>query len=655
MAGDSDDSSSSRSKRPKTLAVTSPSMSSDCKAKIQCDPDQCEPQGNQQLETNSPSRGCSICFLEDGNSIRGEINCCDHYFCFFCIMEWAKIESRCPMCRHRFNTIRRPPKVGLFARERIVRVPVRDQVNFHFGNTTLPFDPYAHVVCNVCNGMADGNLLLLCDLCDSAAHTYCVGLGVTVPEGDWFCHDCTVSRAEQYAIREIISEDDNRNEVTLAVQNGFTVGTVTVAQASPYPIVERPPTNSYLPPAVLGRVNSSAVEVTGPVVRNIIPTKSSESGARTLDRCRNVHSHIQSLRENWNALRMGSLSFSSSSFKPGCSSQKPNMHESSVQAKSLSSASCQQSQSQDGCGSLDIDKAWKMLDIAKSKLRAHEKTGSVQPSKLHPSQASASKERSNVNSINLVKCQRFGSRDLERSGKEKYVKSYCVENRKYSNIQKKRHSRVPYKEEAGCSQNFLSSSSPGLFESLRRRNVGTSTGNNICHEKRSILLQENINEVLSYTMNEKNESTCSVRQGTSEFLDANLDPNTSSADEIDTSKFNDFVENKERRDDGSKREIQSLVKLNLKLLSRDKQLGTCAFKEIARLATHTILAACGLEHRKSEVYSFPSVVCTHNEHSKQSPKSNLMPKSCRQCFYVFVKDVVNSIMFDKVGSANVIV
>ena len=85
-----------------------------------------------------------------------------------------------------------------------------------------------------------------------------------------------------------------------------------------------------------------------------------------------------------------------------------------------------------------------------------------------------------------------------------------------------------------------------------------------------------INEVL---LNEKTESICSVRQGTSEVLDANLDP-TTSADENDTSKFNnvvfenDFVESKERKDDGAKREIQSLVKLNLKLLSRDKHLGT---------------------------------------------------------------------------------
>lgn len=73
-------------------------------------------------------RVCGICFAEERRSIRGRIDCCDHYFCFVCIMEWAKIESRCPLCKQRFGSIRRPGVPGVFFRERIVRVPVRNQV-----------------------------------------------------------------------------------------------------------------------------------------------------------------------------------------------------------------------------------------------------------------------------------------------------------------------------------------------------------------------------------------------------------------------------------------------------------------------------------------------------------------------------------------------
>ncbi|OMO69962.1 hypothetical protein COLO4_28844 [Corchorus olitorius] len=104
---------------------------------------------------------------------------------------------------------------------------------------------------------------------------------------------------------------------------------------------------------------------------------------------------------------------------------------------------------------------------------------------------------------------------------------------------------------------------------------------------------------------------------------------------------------KDGQDDNVKSEIQSLVKLNLRLLSQDRRLGVEAFKEIARLATHTILAACGFEHSKSSIHSFPSSVCSHSEDVKLRCKSTLMPNSCRECFYVFVKNVVSSVMIEK--------
>ena len=53
-------------------------------------------------------------------------------------------------------------------------------------------DPYENVICTECHEGGDDNLMLLCDLCDSPAHTYCVGLGREVPEGNWYCVDCTI-------------------------------------------------------------------------------------------------------------------------------------------------------------------------------------------------------------------------------------------------------------------------------------------------------------------------------------------------------------------------------------------------------------------------------------------------------------------------------
>lgn len=51
-------------------------------------------------------------------------------------------------------------------------------------------DPYEYVICSECHQGGDDGLMLLCDICDSPAHTYCVGLGQEVPEGNWYCEGC---------------------------------------------------------------------------------------------------------------------------------------------------------------------------------------------------------------------------------------------------------------------------------------------------------------------------------------------------------------------------------------------------------------------------------------------------------------------------------
>jgi hypothetical protein len=72
---------------------------------------------------------CGICLAKSREPIRGELDCCAHHFCFVCIMSWARVESRCPFCKARFRTIRRPPIPGRFPSERIVAVPERNQVS----------------------------------------------------------------------------------------------------------------------------------------------------------------------------------------------------------------------------------------------------------------------------------------------------------------------------------------------------------------------------------------------------------------------------------------------------------------------------------------------------------------------------------------------
>ncbi|XP_042049722.1 chromodomain-helicase-DNA-binding protein 4-like [Salvia splendens] len=137
---------------------------------------------------------CGICLSEEGkHTVKGVLNCCSHYFCFACIMEWSKVESRCPLCKQRFATISRTARTdgGNDLRDAVFPVPERDQVYQPSEEELRGYlDPYENVLCTECLQGGDDAFMLLCDLCDSPAHTYCVGLGREVPDGNWYCDGC---------------------------------------------------------------------------------------------------------------------------------------------------------------------------------------------------------------------------------------------------------------------------------------------------------------------------------------------------------------------------------------------------------------------------------------------------------------------------------
>ncbi|XP_068664215.1 uncharacterized protein [Aristolochia californica] len=143
---------------------------------------------------------CGICLSEERIGIvRGTLNCCFHYFCFTCIMEWSKVESRCPLCKQRFVTISKEARsdIGISLRKSVIKVPRRDQVYRPSEEEIMTYlNPYENVLCIECQQGGDDELMLLCDICDSSAHTFCVGLGREVPEGNWYCEACKSSRFE---------------------------------------------------------------------------------------------------------------------------------------------------------------------------------------------------------------------------------------------------------------------------------------------------------------------------------------------------------------------------------------------------------------------------------------------------------------------------
>ncbi|KAJ6807764.1 chromodomain-helicase-DNA-binding protein 5-like [Iris pallida] len=202
-----------------------------------------EEKGKEKEASELGKQVCGICLSEEQKGVvQGLLNCCSHYFCFACIMEWSKVESRCPVCKRRFVTItksgRSDPGFGM--RKAVIRVEKRDQV-YHPSEEELRdmLDPYENVVCIECQQGGDDNLMLLCDICDSSSHTYCVGLGREVPEGNWYCGGCKSASDGQMlsqAQDNMMDQETGGNSVFVGVteRGGFT--NMRLATNSPQPV-----------------------------------------------------------------------------------------------------------------------------------------------------------------------------------------------------------------------------------------------------------------------------------------------------------------------------------------------------------------------------------------------------------------------------------
>ncbi|KAL2338246.1 hypothetical protein Fmac_012692 [Flemingia macrophylla] len=581
---------------------------------------------------------CGICFAERGVSIAGEIDCCSHYFCFVCIMEWARHESRCPICRQRFSNVRRLPMHGIFSSSRDVKVPHRDQVYHPHGNVaTGPASSYGETKCITCHAEIDEHLLLLCDLCDTASHTYCVGLGYTVPEGDWFCHDCAISR-ETYN-----NVESNHQDVAPEAEPSVTIDIFDIVNETGSRVVKRRP-----------RASSLQQNLSSPSVIPLSDRLSRFKGKGPVVGVHHMQRSIQSLRENWNALRSGSLQFHGNSFQPG-STVSQNQDSSSLShhklddLHSMASSSLQQSSVQGGPPNkmisdkdfIDVDKAWKMMDRAKRTQPTHQRACSI-PQGVDKPSCSGGARKISVGHCNVpkLKDQHSKALDLRNTKKEKMCEhsrlNQNLENSLTLKVEGKRQSRVTC-EEMMHVRDYTTHSERYCDRPLSRK-VHTSS--------REDGERNGAEEQISSAFLVTSADLASSRGKFGSVFSSNRD-----VDIVDEEKRLDksFEDGNTRKTDDAKTEIQSLVKLNLKLLTRETKLGVDTFKAVARQATHTILAACSSKQQKSGIFS--SSVCSHADNTLQFQKSTLMPNCCRHCFYAFINKVVNSVLLEKMGCA----
>ncbi|CAK9168998.1 unnamed protein product [Ilex paraguariensis] len=478
---------------------------------------------------------CGICLSDEGKKIvRGVLNCCGHYFCFACIMEWSKVESRCPLCKQRFVTISKPAKsnTGLDMRTVVIQVPERDQIYQPSQEELRGYlDPYENVICTECQQGGNDALMLLCDLCDSPAHTYCVGLGREVPEGNWYCDACRPTAL-----------GSTSNPLGLYPMPDQKTSTNYSGRSSPADNVRvaLDLNEMYVPDIPLTQETGSSPSPRLSVGDFQAASSASGSGAFTVSERRRIQRLIQNLLHN----RMRQLDGQSNG----------------ISATNLGSS---------------------LFGTQIGQVREFVPQQTVTPERL-ASRYNFSEESFQDNSTSLVhNREAFPARSI-------HSREQAIQNSAYTSV-------------AGV----LPAELAGIHASVNSR--------------------------LGYQQSHPCSSRSTI--GT----DATMSP--CAFREVSHFKL-------------EKEQVQSMVRRHLKSFFRDLELDYKVFKDIARSSTHTILAACGIEHRTSEVCPVQSPsTCNHIE-IMGGVQMGLMKGYCSSCFDQFVRNVVKAITSIKNPSTN---
>ena len=126
---------------------------------------------------------CMICVepIID-KTLRGKLPCDHSEFCWSCILDWARITNKCPLCNSRFSILKQCSGDSSLVFN-IISVSDKDQAKeCDLGDL--------EIVCENCRNGEDEDQLLLCDSCDRGYHIYCIGLAHIPELESWFCVRC---------------------------------------------------------------------------------------------------------------------------------------------------------------------------------------------------------------------------------------------------------------------------------------------------------------------------------------------------------------------------------------------------------------------------------------------------------------------------------
>ncbi|XP_060173015.1 uncharacterized protein At4g10930 isoform X2 [Lycium barbarum] len=196
---------------------------------------------------------CGICM--DVVIDRGVLDCCQHWFCFTCIDNWATITNLCPLCQSEFQLITCVPVFDTIGGSQTEEdLYTRDDDWSIEGKTnTLSFPSYYidenAVVCldgDGCKVRAgavknEGDLNLdtsiACDSCDIWYHAFCVGFDTEdTSESSWLCPRCVDKLPEKSESYKKFGPENASNNCLLEASFSGEVS-VSVADAGETAVV----------------------------------------------------------------------------------------------------------------------------------------------------------------------------------------------------------------------------------------------------------------------------------------------------------------------------------------------------------------------------------------------------------------------------------
>ncbi|GMI95529.1 hypothetical protein like AT4G10930 [Hibiscus trionum] len=157
---------------------------------------------------------CGICM--DIIIDRGVLDCCQHWFCFACIDNWATITNLCPLCQSEFQLITCVPVYDTIGSNKVEDESFSrdDDWSIEGKSNTLSFPSYYidenSVICldgddckvrslsTIFEGDPNLDTSIACDSCDIWYHAFCVGFDTEgTSEDTWLCPRCVLNQASE--------------------------------------------------------------------------------------------------------------------------------------------------------------------------------------------------------------------------------------------------------------------------------------------------------------------------------------------------------------------------------------------------------------------------------------------------------------------------